>query len=285
MTPSFTSPDLLEKTGLTLQPVKAMNAVNQNLDTMRTDLCVTALEAIAYNHKRKIRNVRFFEIGKIYFQVHEKFLEEEKLGIWVAGDQQDENWYTSSKPVDIFSLKKIVYTLMNTAGIETARLKQKKTLNEGKFNYKLEIYNRKIKLAELGQLKKTFYKHFDISSELFYAELNLSAFVDLYKSTPLSFTPVSKFPSISRDLAIVLDKKVDFYSLKNSIMNLNIPFLKKLNIFDVYEGEKVGNENKSYGIRLVFRDENRTLNDPEIDKVMVRILKMVEKTFSATIRS
>lgn len=283
LTPSFTNSKYLNQTESNILPVKTLNAVNSNLDTLRTEFTLAGLETIAFNHNRNNFNTKIFEFGKTYFRVNDRYVENEKLGIWISGFQNEENWYQPSKKVDFYYLKSIIFNVLKLGGFDHSNLKQIK-IEEDNFSYGVELRLKKTKIAKIGLLSNDLMKKFDIKSEVFYAEIDLEKVMNQLSLVNVKYTSPSKFPGSSRDLAFVVDKNVTFEEVKQKIKNLNFNILKDISIFDKYEGEKISPDKKSYAIRLKFQDENKTLEDIYLDKMMEKIISLLENEFNAIIR-
>ncbi|MCR9251226.1 MAG: phenylalanine--tRNA ligase subunit beta [bacterium] len=282
LTNSLTNPAYVENTDgfESSDNVNILNKLSEELGVMRQSLVFTGLESLQHNINRRQTNLKFFEMGKVYSMDGEKYIERQGLSLFVTGNKQDESWLQESKPVDFHDLSAVVYKVLNKFNISNF---VSEPTESPLYQYGLDIkFNNKI-VAGLGKLKGKVTKLAEIKQDVFYADLDWAALLKAYK-TGLEYQPVPKFPEVRRDLSLVLDKKVTFEQAKNLAFKTERRLLKRLNVFSVYEGDKIEEGKKAYAINFILQDENKTLNDKQIDKVMANLMRSFEQELKAVIR-
>tara|TARA_B110000444_G_scaffold134840_1_gene126627 strand:- start:7200 stop:9638 length:2439 start_codon:yes stop_codon:yes gene_type:complete len=262
--------------------VVILNPLSQDLNVLRQSLIFGGLDSIAFNLNRKSADVFLYEFGKIYNRYEDKFIEEQQLALWMTGKKQEENWNVGSQNVDFFFMKGIVEKLLQKLGIQRGI-----SLNPSKSDFFQEGINfkvRKKKIAEIGLLKKRLLKKNGIKQDVFYAQLNWDLIIEMSKDQKIKHKAVSKFPSVRRDLALLLNKEVSFSEIENIAFRTEKHLLKEVKLFDVYQGTKLAAEKKSYALSFTFRDEDKTLVDKVVDKSILQIFKSLEQQLSAELR-
>lgn len=262
--------------------VKLLNNLTVELDVLRPSLLETGLEVVAYNLNRKQENIRFFETGKVYAAENDK--ETQVLGLWLSGDIRYENWIQKTRVVDPYFVKGHLKNLLTRLGISTGALsfipKEELSLDKS-----LDVVIGKTSVGRMGSVSKGRLKAFDIKKEVWYAEIELPALNKFISKKGIAFKAVPKFPDVRRDLALILNKKVDFAAVEKVTREVKTHILAEVKLFDVFEGEKLGADKKSYAVSFVFRHPEKTLTDKEIDKVMQKLIRTFEKQLGAEIRS
>jgi phenylalanyl-tRNA synthetase beta chain len=283
------SPSMINRNYLDLvdkadgEPVHALNSTNVNLDTMRTNMVFPGLEVISYNQKRSIHNLKFYEFGKIYFKNDTgTYTETDKLAIWFSGNRHEGNWYEQEKPADYYYLKSAVENILQFSGF----LKQTlvRTFKNKVFSQATEYFHQNNTIVRIGILNKKLTKEFDIRGEVVYAEFEMKPLLKNHRSASIKFRPTAKFPSILRDLSLLIDKNITFADIKAKIESLKLNVLKEIRLIDVYEGEKIDASKKSYTIRMRYQDDERTLSDVYADKHTANIITILEKDLKVFIR-
>lgn len=262
------------------EDVKILNILSADLDVMRQSLLFTELEVVAHNINRQQKNLKMFEFGNVYQFIDGKYKESSKLSIIVTGAQKDESWRsktTKSEFHDLQSLAERVLQLMNIKNYE------QKPSEEDILAYGLSYSNKAGELLKLGLATPKLTKKLGIKQEVFYAEFNWSLLIDQYTSK-VKFAEIPKFPEVRRDLSLVLNKSVSFGAVKEIASKTERKLLKKVNVFDVYEGENLGEGKKSYSVSFILQDTQKTLTDKVIDKTMNRMIASFEKELGAIIR-
>lgn len=263
--------------------VKMLNPLSNDLSVLRSDMLYSGLEAIAYNVNRKNQNIKLFEMGRIYEIADKetaKYKEQKQLSIFVSGNLFPENPYHLNQTADFSFLKSTINSLLEKCGI-----KNFKTTESGYANFDFGLsyqLNGKI-LAEAGSVSKAQLKKFDISQPVFYACFNWDNLLKAFSKTKIQFEEISKFPTVQRDLALLLDKSVKFQQVEDLAKNTEKKFLKNVDLFDIYEGEKLGNK-KSYGIRFTLMNAEATLTEKQIESVMEKLISGYKEKLGAEIR-
>jgi len=259
-----------------------MNPLSQDLNAMRQTLMFGGLEGLAYNINRKIPDVFLYEFGKTYNRYGDDFIEESRLALWMTGNKQEESWNAKKEKVDFFHMKGLVEKILQKLGLnQGVSLTQTQTdlLSEA-IVYKI----RKKKVVKLGMVRKSILKNFGIKQEVFYADINWDAIIEMLKNQKTTYKQVSKFPAVRRDLALLLDENVAFAELEAIALRTDKNLLKEVKLFDVYQGDKLPSGKKSYALSFVFRDEEKTLTDKVVDKVILKIFKSLEHHLKAELR-
>lgn len=282
ITNSLTKPAYSEKLeGVSPEEnVEILNKLSEELGVMRQSLLFSGLEVITHNVNRKQKNLKLFEFGKVYRLVEGEYIENEKLGVFITGNKAEEHWSQSTAKVDYYSLSGVMNQLLDKLNIRSFKSEQ---IANKEFEYALQIKIGKKVLATLGLLRKGILKTASVSQEVFYADIDFTVLMNAYKNE-VTFDGLSKFPEVRRDLSVVLDKKVTFDKVKKVAFQANPQLIKQVNVFDVFEGEQVGEGKKSYSVSFIMQDKEKTLTEKVIDKTFNRLIQLFEKELSAIIR-
>ncbi|QQL50028.1 phenylalanine--tRNA ligase subunit beta [Mucilaginibacter ginkgonis] len=262
--------------------VKILNPLSSDLDIMRQSLLYSGLEAIAYNQNRRSADLKFYEFGKIYNVKEDKYVESRQLSIFVTGAQQAEQWGQKQSKVSFFNLKGIVDEL-----VERLKLKDLTTEDASgdDFTYGLQYNNRGGKtVVQFGAVSAGALKKADVNNEVFYAVFNFDLIMSSVQKNNIKFQDIPKFPSVRRDLSMLVDKNVSFNDLKNIAQKTERKLLKNVNVFDVYQGDKLPAGKKSYALSFILQDEEKTLTDKAIDAIMQKLIYNFGKEAGAEIR-
>ena len=259
--------------------VKLLNPLSSDLAFMRKSLLEGLLQNASYNINRKNPDIKFFELGKIYFK-KQKYEERKQLAILTSGRNVAENWLQPKSATDFFHLKGFVKILLERLNIET----EEKLLEDYRFSDALELSSNGKTIARIGKVSAELLKDFDVEQESFYAEIEVEAVQSLRKSENLKFQDIPKFNKIRRDLALLLDKNVTYAELYKTAKSNKSPYLKSVNLFDVYEGKNLPEGKKSYALSFELLNEEKTLEEKEISEVMNSLIKSFQKEFSAELR-
>ena len=273
--------------------VKIMNPLSSDLNVMRGTLLYGGLESIEHNAKRKHPNCRFFEFGNIYQFSPDKenfddpmqaYKEQYHLGLWLTGNRVEGSWAHANEEMSFAELDAHVDNILLRIGVQPGMLVRKKSDN-AIFSAGLTIENRGgKKIVELGVLTKKLQKQFDIASPVYYAELNWTALMKVIRKQKVEFTEIPKFPSVSRDLALLIDKSVEFQQIEDIARQTEKKFLKKVELFDVYEGDKLPAGKKSYAVNFILQDTEKTMGDKQIDAIMQKLITNLKKQLNAELR-
>lgn len=279
--------------------VTLLNPLSPELSILRPILLFSGLEAIAYNQNRKNADLKLFEFGKTYTSspstssghrpaplLKERrataFSEENHLALFISGSKNEESWTGQQGSVDFFHLKAFVENVLARLGINGLHISEMSSeiLVSG-----LSYSAKNKKAAEFGFVKKSLLKKFDIKKEVFFADFNWDAVVELTKGSSVRYKEIPKFPEVRRDLALVVDRSVKYELLESLAFEAEKNLLKNVNLFDVYEGDNIGPGKKSYALSFILQDENATLTDTEVEKVILKLMKAYQEKARAVIRS
>jgi len=273
--------------------VKIMNPLSTDLNVMRETLLFGGLESIAHNANRKNPNLKFFEFGNTYIFSPDKqnpenpmaaYKEEAHLGLWVTGKRVSGSWAHADEQSSFFELKAYVMNILHRIGLPFGAVVFKESDNDI-FSKAIAIENRSGKLfAEMGIVSKKLQKQTGIDNEVYYAELNWTALCKAVRKSKVEFKEISKFPSVSRDLALLLDNNVEFEQIEHIAYQTEKKLLKKVELFDVYEGKNLPSGKKSYAVNFILQDEQKTLNDKQIDAIMNKLITNLKKQLNAELR-
>lgn len=281
MTNSLTTSDyeqLLPDDWLQKQ-VKILNPLSNDLSVMRQTLLFSGLEALAYNINRKNPDLKLFEFGKTYHK-EQGYSEQKHLVLLATGNKTTENWNQSVQKMDFFTLKGNLVAIFERLGIAfTEKPTDHNALQEG-----ISFCSGEQKLADLGLISRSVLKHFGIKQEVIYADIHWEVLLgNLNKK--IIYKEIAKYPAVRRDLALLLDQDVLFQDLYRVAFETEKKLLKSVSLFDVYQGDKLPKDKKSYALGFVIQDDNKTLTDKQIDKIMAHLQESFKKHFNAELRS
>ena len=273
--------------------VNLMNPLSNDLNVMRQTLLFGGLESIAHNANRKSADLRFFEYGNCYYYNKERkdaekvlacYSEDYHLGLWLTGKRVSGSWAHADEDSSVYELKAYVENIFARLGLNL-RSVVVGNLTDGIYSAALSYHTRGGKLlATVGIVSKKITKAFDIDNEVYYADINWKNLLQAIKSVKVSYTELSKFPSVKRDLALLLDKNVQFADIERIAYECERKLLKAVELFDVYEGKNLEPGKKSYAVSFILQDEEKTLNDKQIDKIMSKLIASYEKQLGAKLR-
>ena len=259
--------------------VKLLNPLSKELTFMRKSLLEGLLENTIYNINRKNQDIKFFELGKIYHK-KEKYEERKQLAILISGRTYSENWLMPKSASDFYMLKAYVKVLFDKLNLETEEI----SLEDDRFGDALEIISKGNTIARLGKVSPKLLKEYDIDQECFYAEIEIETVQKLRSKENFKFVDIPKFNKIRRDLALLVDKNVNYAELYKLAKKNPSKYLKNINLFDVYEGKNLPDGKKSYALSFELLNEEKTLEDKDITAVMDSLIKNFKKEFNAELR-
>ena len=283
--------------------VKVMNPLSADLGVMRQSLLFGGLESIVRNANRKNANLRFFEFGNCYYFNAERDAEENQklaqgedgspikaytqemhLGLWITGKRVEGSWIHADEEATFYELKAYVQNILRRIGIPQGMVVMEKNDSDA-FDKALTLKNRGGKVfVEMGIVARKVQKQFDIDNTVFYADLNWDALMKATKKSEVLFTELSKFPSVSRDLALLIDKNIEFAQIEQIARQTEKKLLKSVELFDVYEGKNLPEGKKSYAVNFILQDEQKTLNDKQIDAIMNKLIANLKQQLNAELR-
>ena len=273
--------------------VKIMNPLSTDLNVMRQTLLFGGLESVQHNVNRKRANLRFFEFGNVYTFDPEKanlddpmqaYKEQYHAALWLTGKRVEGSWAHANEESSFYELSAYVENILRRIGVKPGMIVRKKSENDI-FSAGVTIENRGgKKLIEMGIITKKLLKQFGLDAPVFYAELNWTALMKVIKKNEVLYTEVPKFPAVSRDLALLVDNSVEFAQIEQIARQTEKKLLKKVELFDVYEGDKLPAGKKSYAVNFILQDEEKTMGDKQIEAIMNKLIAQLKKQLNAELR-
>ncbi|MBN2520221.1 MAG: phenylalanine--tRNA ligase subunit beta [Bacteroidales bacterium] len=271
--------------------VNILNPVSADLNAMRQTLLFNGLEAIIYNKNRKNHNLKFYEFGYEYYfrkkenisDIQKNYEEEKNLAILMTGQRFETNWITKQEQLSFYDIKTYTENIISRLGIDIEQVEQNYIKNEI-FNEGLEYQINNKKIANLGEINDNLLRLFDIDTPVYYADLKWDILLQLINTIKIEFEPLAKYPEVKRDLALLINKNIQFKQIQKLALQTEKKLLKKVSLFDVYEGENIEKGKKSYAVSFILQDENKTLTDKQIDKIMSNFIQVYENELGAKIR-
>ena len=270
--------------------IRMKNPLSEEMDVLRQGLLNSGLQAIEFNKNRKNTDLKLFEFGKSYHiadlpdgnnQPLKKYNETNHLALFCTGNKFSERWNSPAQRTNFFFLKSYVEGIFSLCGITNIDMK------ESEFDFLSESLSMSSSgkfLVSFGKVKNSFLKPYDIKGDVYYADFNWDNLLYSMKNAAHEYREVPKFPEVRRDLSMVLERKIKFHELEKLSFDAGQQFLRRMNLFDVYEGEKIDASKKSYAISYFLQDEYKTLTDSEVDGIMATIINSLESKLRAVIR-
>ena len=275
------------------ESVMIINPLSSDLNSMRQTILFGGLESIAYNRNRRKTDLKFYEFGNCYHFRESKrnaedrlspYSEEYHLGMWLTGNKSSQTWIHAEEKASFYELKAYTENIFSRLGISSNAL----VMEEGEddiFSHALTFSNRGDKqIVKMGSVQPSILKKFDIDTEVFYADILWKNLLDMTKKVKVSYSDLSKYPEVRRDLALLIDKSVRFSEIEKIAYTSERKLLKAVSLFDVYEGKNLPQDKKSYAVSFTIQDENQTLTDKQIDAVMSKLIKNFEQQIGASLR-
>ena len=263
--------------------VKMINNLSADLNIMRPSLLQTGLEVVAYNINRKNGELKLYEFGKIYnSNAVGHYNEINHLALYVTGNINNGNWQQKDAKADFYYLKGMCEKVLAACGLKNISLN---ILEDEDLEFGIDISVNKKKIGKLGNVSQKILKQFGIKEPVLFADFVWDDIILMQKKNNLTYVEISKFPSVQRDLAIIVDKQIAYSDIESTIKENNIPLLKNIKLFDIFESEKIGIDKKSMAVNFTFSDETKTLADSDTDSMMKKIILSLEKHLKATIRN
>lgn len=274
--------------------VKLINALGNDLSVMRQTLLFGGLESIAYNRNRKNADLKLYEFGNCYFYDESKrvegetlkeYSEEYHLGLWITGNATSGSWTVGEQKTTVYELKAHVENILLRLGLPQERYDYEQ-YSDDIFDAALKIKSKgkEKTIGNLGIIRKKLLKEFDINADVYYAELNWNQLIRETKKHTVLFSEISKYPSVERDFALLIDNNVLFDDIVKIAQKAERKLLTDISLFDVYEGEKLPSGKKSYAVKFILQDTEKTLTDKQIDAIMQKIQKSLELELGAQLR-
>ena len=273
--------------------VNIVNPLSSDLNVMRQTLLFGGLESIMRNANRRMPNLRFFEFGNCYQHFNEKrddenpmkaYAEESHLGLWLTGKRVEGSWMHADEDTSFYELKAHVDNIMRRIGMPQGMLVTEPTDNDiFSSGLRMKLRSGKV-MVEMGIVNGSIQKKADINSPVYFADINWTAVTNAVKKSEVHFTEVPKYPAVSRDLALLLDKSVDFAQVEQVARQTEKKLLKKVELFDVYEGKNLPEGKKSYAVNFILQDAEKTMNDKAIDAIMNKLIANLKKQLNCELR-
>ena len=261
--------------------IRLVNPLSSDLDTMRQNLLFSALTTVAYNQKRKQPNAKYFEYGKTYFRGEEGYKEQQNLSLCIAGDQIEDHWSLKSKKTNFYHLKAAVDAIIKRLNIQGLQLQE----TDGKyFDYGLDYRKGQKILVTLGAVSADNLKKADVDGKVYFAQFDWDLVMKVIRKNTIKYKEVSKFPIVRRDLSLLVGDAVTFEELTRIATKTERKLLKEINIFDVYKGSGLPEGKKSYALSFTLQDEEKTLNDKQIDSIIKKLMLNFEQEIGAIVR-
>ena len=262
--------------------VKMLNPLSLDLDVMRQSLIFQGLSTVARNKNRQNSDLGLFEFGKIYQKFNGEFVENKRLSIFLTGAKDIEQWNSNKEDVSFFTLKGIVTAILNRLGLDgmaIMKVLKKSILEDG-----MQLYVQKDKIGEIGWTSSKINKSIGVKQRVYIADLDWDMILNLGNRNKVLFKPLPKTFAMRRDFSLLLDKAVTFQEIEEVARKADRKLLKEVNLFDVYEGDKLPEGKKSYAVSFHFQDDEKTLKDDQIDKIMENIRKQLESYLGVELR-
>ena len=261
--------------------VTMLNPLSNDLKVMRQSLLFSGLESISYNLNRKNNSLKLYEFGKTYHKYEKGYQEDKHLTIFVSGARTKDSWTSLTQKSEFFYLKGIVMSILERIGVTNIKTSP---LKSDVFSEGIVLSLGKNKLVEFGVIKKKILKEFGIKQEVLFADFDWTSILSISGKKKIKVSMLPKFPSVKRDLALLLDQKITFKEIYDLAFQSERNLLKDVGLFDVYQGDKLPEGKKSYAVSFVLQDNNKTLEDRQIDKIMQKLQQSFEKNLGAVLR-
>lgn len=276
VTNSITNSTYFEHDDVTI--VKMLNNLSTELDTLRPTMLETGLETIAYNINRKNNSLQLFEFGKTYHPQESGYREEEHCTLYITGKKNEQGWRTKAVNNDFFDLKGITTAVLQWCGLQHISIQE--TEQVGYFTVKAGKQN----LGFLQEVSIQKLRNFDIKQPVYQLNINFNTLVKAVESIRVTYKEVNKFPEVTRDLSLVVDRNITYQQLEKVVQQAKPAKLQSMRLFDVFESDKLGANKKSMAVSFTFADDTKTLTDKEIDSMMQKLIGGFEKEIQAEIR-
>jgi len=259
--------------------VKMMNNLSAELDVLRPSMLESGLETIAYNLNRKNNNLQLFEFGKTYQTKEDRFIEEEHFSLFVTGNNHEQGWKSKVSQMDFFAMKGLATGILQYCGISNIKFE---LLPEDAAT--VSIYSEKQLLGTISSVSSKKLLSFDVKQPVFMINLPFKKLASTVQKKKIVYKEVNKYPTVQRDLSLVVDKSITYSAIEKSLQSIKLPKLQQMQLFDIFESEKLGLHKKSMAVSFTFSDDSKTLTDIEIDGMMNKLIQCFEKEIQAEIR-
>jgi len=272
--------------------VRLFNPLSSELDGMRQTLLFGGLEAIRRNINHKRNRLRLYEFGNVYFRDSgkesatglKKYGEEARFALFISGPQQPESWRGKPEEPDYYVIRSYVDRLLEKTGLREKGLKKEEIAGSDIFSAGLIYRMGQEEVVRFGDVSGTLLERFEVEQPVYFAEIRLDPLLRVRKNLKVTYREMPRYPSVRRDLALLLDKEVRFEEIRALAFRTEKKLLQEVNVFDVFTDPKLGENKKSYAVSFILQDREKTLTDKQIDAVMNRMMKTFERELGAKIR-
>jgi phenylalanyl-tRNA synthetase beta chain len=261
--------------------VKILNPLSNDLDVMRQTMLYSGLEAIAYNQNRKNADLKLYEFGKVYSLDEDKYVETQRFAIFISGANSTEQWNKKVVASSFYNIKAVVDGILTKLNITDSQVEDA-TCKKLAYGLQYKLNNKQ--LVKFGVVANESLKKADVDREVFYADFNFDLLLRAARKNKIVYKEISKFPAVRRDLSMLIDRSVTFGQLKQVAQKTERKLLQDVNVFDVYQGDKLPAGKKSYALSFTLQDDEKTLTDKAIDSIMQKLIYNLEKEAGAEIR-
>jgi phenylalanyl-tRNA synthetase beta chain len=261
-------------------PVEILNKLSEEQGILRQTLLFTGLEVCSYNINRRQKDLKLYEFGKTYTKKDGKYVEQERLAFYITGNLEAENWQHKSQAVTYHDLAQLVHIVLQKCSLTEATLSK---VDDQLFDFAVSVNQKNKEIGRFGKVKTVLARDMGIKQDVFFADLDFNLLFKL-SNPKLVLKEISKFPEVRRDLSLVIDKNVTFDTIEALAKQTVKQLMKSINLFDVYEGDKVAEGKKAYALSFLLQDEQKTLTDSEIEQAMNKLMKAYEEKLGAVIR-
>jgi phenylalanyl-tRNA synthetase beta chain len=261
--------------------VRMLNPLSLELSVMRQNMVISSLEAVAYNSNRKRQDLKLFEFGKTYSKSGQKWVESKHLTLTVTGNRNEAHWNQGERKSDFFLLKGTVDAVLNSLGVSFI---SQPLENDALYSEGLKYIGKNATLVDFGVIKKNIAAHFEVEQEVLFADFNWETILKLLANHKIILKDIPKFPEVTRDFALLLDESVTFKGIYDIAVNTEKHLLREVSLFDVYLGKNLPEGKKSYAVSFTLRDDEKTLTDKQIDKIMNKLRQRFEAELGAELR-
>jgi phenylalanyl-tRNA synthetase beta chain len=270
-----------QEESLKQQQVKLLNSQTSELDCLRTSMLYGMLESVAHNQNRKAFDLAFFEFGKTYFKTEKGYQENKQLALLLTGNAQSPNWITAPVKANFYHLKQAVESILQKLGVSLFTFE---ALESSVFETAFCLKQKGMQICFGGEVTSTVKAKFDVKGDVFFASFDLELLLNENAKNKISFRQLPKFPSVKRDLALLVDQQISFDAIEKIAQKESRNLLTEISLFDVYEGEKIEQGKKSCAVSFVFQNPEKTLTDEEVEQTMNRLIASFERELGASIR-
>ena len=263
--------------------VKILNPLSHELSMMRTNMFFSGLSSVKHNLNRQIHNLKLFEFGKVYGLLNNQYIETDKLTLFSCGVFQGNNWRSPARNTDFYLMKGIVSNILNQFAPKDFCFKIQET-SHFYSDFGLSYCHNDLPVIEIGLFSSSLLSGMSIKKPVYYIDINLNRLQSIYITDNIKYESVPRFPSVRRDLSLLINRNISYSDIENSVRKINSKLLKDMILFDVYEGDKIKEYQKSYAISFVFSDKKTTLTDSDVDREILKIYNHLVDHFGVSLR-